>query len=215
MKIGIGIFAKTIGYSKVKTRLAESIGQHLAEDFYGLSIKAVKEVINDFSKKSEDQVFIYWARPYGKCEIRTRGLSLGASMYKVARCILNECDAYLLIGTDIPQINTDILNTAVSTLKNNTNKIIFGPSLDGGFYLLAGNHIPNLKLIESIEYSKSNTLEELTKAFKNEEIKYCFIDSLSDVDVAEDLPLLVKYLENRNDLLETQKNILKWLKNLA
>ena len=37
MRIGIGIFAKTIGKSKVKTRLAESIGVDKAEEFYRLS----------------------------------------------------------------------------------------------------------------------------------------------------------------------------------
>lgn len=215
MKIGIGIFAKTIGHSRVKTRLAESIGQHLAEDFYGLSVKTVEEVVEDFCKKTKDQVSIYWARPYGKCEISTRGLSLGASMYKVAQSILNECDAYLLIGTDIPQLNTDILNTAVSTLKNNSNRIVFGPSLDGGFYLMAGDYMPTLKLMESVEYSKSSTLEDLLNALNHEGIEYSFIDSLSDVDVVSDLSLLLNYLENRNDLLGTQKNILRWLRNLA
>jgi len=45
MKIGIGIFAKTIGLTPVKTRLAKVIGSKKAEAFFALSLDVVEETM--------------------------------------------------------------------------------------------------------------------------------------------------------------------------
>ncbi len=215
MNIGIGIFSKTTGKSQVKTRLAQSIGKKMAEDFYNLSIKSVEEVIHLFCDQNENNIKIYWARPNGEYDISTSNLNLGASMHKVAKTILEENDAYMLIGTDIPQLNTSILNNAVKTLQDNLKSLTFGPCLDGGFYLMSGLFIPSLELMESIEYSQNTTLEELLTELKDENIDYKLIESLSDVDIVDDLPLLLEQLENQKDLLLNQNIMLKWLKNLV
>lgn len=215
MKIGIGIFAKTIGHSKVKTRLAEGIGQKLAEDFYSLSVKAVDEVITNYSKSPYNEVKIYWARPSGKYDISTRGLGLGAAMHKVATHILKECDAYILIGTDTPQISQRTIDSAISILIKNHEKIVLGPSCDGGFYLMAGTIIPSLEIMESVQYSKEDTLKQLLCLIRDDNAKYSLIEELSDVDIVEDLKYLRKYLEDslvrNNTLLESQLSILNWL----
>lgn len=221
MKIGIGIFAKTIGHSRVKTRLAEAIGQKMAEEFYGLCVRAVDEVVNKYSKISHNEVEIYWSRPSGKYNICTRGLGLGAAMYKVAKNILKECDAYVLIGTDTPQINVKTIDTVLTFIKEDNERIIFGPSRDGGFYLMTGTFIPTLDIMESVTYSQEDTLEQLLKLIDTDSKEYTLIEELSDVDIVDDLEHLHNYLENRivnnNSLLESQKSILEWLnkRNLA
>ena len=164
MKIGIGIFAKTIGHSRVKTRLAEGIGQKLAEEFYSLSVKAVEEVVIRYlSTQKYNAVEIYWARPSGKYDICTKGLGLGAAMHKVAKHILKECEAYVLIGTDTPQISGETIDTVLTFMKEDNGRLIFGPSRDGGFYLMAGTNIPTLDIMESVTYSQEDTLEQLLK----------------------------------------------------
>lgn len=216
MKIGIGIFAKTIGLSRVKTRLAEGMGQKLAEEFYILSVKAVEEVVTNYSKTSNDEIVIYWARPSGKYDISTRGLGLGTAMYKVANHILKECDAYIIIGTDTPQISEKTFYTAINSIIDNHEIIVFGPSLDGGFYLMASTKVPSKLILDSVSYSQGDTLEQLLELLKAEGNEFAFIKELSDVDIVEDLKHLRKYLEDRkgnNDiLLESQESILDWLK---
>ncbi len=215
MKIGIGIFAKTIGHSKVKTRLAEGIGQKLAEDFYSLSVKAIDEVVTNYSKSPYSEVKIYWARPSGKYDISTRGLGLGSAMHKVATHILKECDAYILIGTDTPQISQRTIDSVIYLLIEDHEKMVFGPSCDGGFYLMAGKIVPTLEIMESVQYSKENTFKQLLSKLRVDKIEYNLIEELSDVDIMEDLKYLRKYLEDslvRNDtILESQHSILNWL----
>ena len=218
MRIGIGIFAKTIGHSMVKTRLAEAIGQKAAEEFYGLCVKAVEEVVTSYSNTLNvmtDELKIYWARPSGRYDISTRGLSLGVAMYKVASRILVDCDAYIIIGTDIPQMTQATLNQTMDNLKSSPLNLVFGPSIDGGFYLLAGTYAPALKLMENVQYSQADTLEQFLNLLHADSIKHTLIEELSDVDVVEDFIHLRDYLsnksENSNDLLESQKSILQWL----
>lgn len=221
MKIGIGIFAKTIGHSKVKTRLAEGIGQKLAEEFYSLSVKAVEEVVTKYSLSSNNEVVIYWARPSGNYDICTKGLGLGAAIYKVAKQILKECDVYLIFGTDTPQISGETIDSALTILKENTEKMVLGPSFDGGFYLIAGTIVPSLEIMESVRYSQEDTLEQLLKFLGKDDKEYALITELSDVDVVDDLKNIRSYLEkelaSNDNLLESQKFILEWLniKNLA
>ncbi len=221
MKVGIGIFAKTIGHSRVKTRLAEGIGQRMAEEFYSLSVKAVEEVVTSYASTTDDEFSIYWARPSGSYDICTKGLGLGAAMHKVARQILKENDIYVLIGTDTPQICTGTFNNVSTLICDNKENLIFGPSCDGGFYLMAGNKVPNLHTMNSVSYSKADTLDQLLKLLKAEGEKCTLIEELSDVDVVDDLKYLHDYLmkmrTGNEELLESQKSILDWLtkKNLA
>jgi len=60
MKIAIATFAKTIGLSKVKTRLAKSIGDENAEAFYRLSVSAVREVLQK-TQEQNPSIFPHWA----------------------------------------------------------------------------------------------------------------------------------------------------------
>lgn len=215
MKIGIGIFAKTIGHSSVKTRLAEGIGQKMAEDFYSLSVRAVEEVVTSYASTTNDQLSIYWARPSGIYDICTKGLGLGAAMHKVATQILKDCDAYIIIGTDTPQISQRTIDSVINILINNHDKMVLGPSCDGGFYLLAGTMVPMMEILESVQYSKSDTLNQLLSLLREDNVAYSLIEELSDVDIVEDLKLLRKYLEDRlvlnETLLESQHSILNWL----
>lgn len=215
MKIGIGIFAKTIGHSRVKTRLAQGIGQKMAEDFYSLSVRAVEEVVTSYASTTNDEFSIYWARPSGIYDICTKGLGLGAAMHKVATQILKDCDAYIIIGTDTPQISQRTIDSVINILINNHDKMVLGPSCDGGFYLLAGTMVPMMEIMESVQYSKSDTLNQLLSLLREDNVAYSLIEELSDVDIVEDLKLLRKYLEDRlvlnETLLESQHSILNWL----
>lgn len=221
MKIGIGIFAKTIGHSRIKTRLAENIGQRMAEEFYSLSVKAVKEVVGNYASTAKDEVSIYWARPSGRYDICTRGLGLGAAMHKVSRQIIKENDIYILIGTDTPQISVETFNGVSGLLRENKESLIFGPSLDGGFYLMAGSKVPDSQTMDSVSYSQSDTLDQLLNLLNTEGQECLLIETLSDVDVVDDLKFLhenlIEKFADHEELLESQKAILDWLmkKNLT
>lgn len=60
MSGAIGIFAKTIGLSSVKTRLAADIGVKNAEAFYALSVDCVQEAILAAQDAASDAVAVTW-----------------------------------------------------------------------------------------------------------------------------------------------------------
>jgi hypothetical protein len=60
-RIALAIFAKTLGVSSVKTRLANEIGVQLAEEFYALSVAAIKEVATVTHRMSEGEIVPHWA----------------------------------------------------------------------------------------------------------------------------------------------------------
>ena len=136
-------------------------------------------------------------------------------MYKVASQILTECDAYILLGSDLPQIDEVILESAIQKIKSVDDKIVFGPSFDGGFYLMAGTIVPSISIMQGTPYSQDNTLTSLIKELDKIGVGYELLVIMSDVDVVEDLQILSCYLKNMVKLHETQKDILKWLKDLA
>ncbi len=64
---------------------------------------------------------------------------------------------------------------------------VFGPALDGGYYLLALSR-PAPGLFEGIAWSTGAVLEESLRRAEALGLTVGFLDSLADIDRGEDLP---------------------------
>src|SRR5260221_460144 len=105
----IAVFVKTAGVSPVKTRLAASIGQEKAENFYSLSVKAIEATLKKLSAK-DSNVVPYWAvaekealevsRWSGFRRIFQRDGTLGHRLFSVYSELLKKHSTVLLIGAD-------------------------------------------------------------------------------------------------------------------
>ena len=221
MEIGLGIFAKTAELSPVKTRLAASIGEEKAREFYYLSVKAVEEIAQNLPAT----ITPHWAvaeqealsHPQWQNLARfwTGEGGLGQRLNQVYSHLQQSHGAAMLMGTDSPQLSPSLLKQAQDRLSQNPSSIVIGPCDDGGFYLFAAAVKIPQEVWTSVKYSQNSTLEQLEKALKEQGFTIHHLPKQQDVDIAEDLQKLSSTLTARKNLLANQQRLLDWLNRTA
>ena len=100
-----------------------------------------------------------------------------------------ECEAVVIIGSDIPDITTSILQKAFEAL--NQNDLVLGPADDGGYYLIGVHRKTfsywNPKLFNDVNWGTDQVLPQTLKIAQNLKLHYTLLDTLRDVDRPEDL----------------------------
>jgi len=110
---------------------------------------------------------------------------LGHRMESAANEAFEEgADRVVIIGTDCPSINEDVLATAFDAL--NDADVVFGPAADGGYYLV-GMRRPVPSIFKNIPWGGSDVLNESLAAVKKAGIRSELLETLYDVDMPEDL----------------------------
>ncbi len=90
----------------------------------------------------------------------------------------------VLIGTDCPDIDQGIIDSAFRALEN--HDAVLGPAKDGGFYLIGLNSShPELFLDRS--WSHSSVLKESIDLLDRTGTSYTLLEELQDIDTLEDL----------------------------
>ncbi len=223
MKGALAVFAKTQGLSPLKTRLAKGIGTSNAQTFYSYSVNAVTAVMHEVQKQSEHDLTPHWALAEEAATnlqqwqsfntLWTGEGGLGERMHHVYQSLRNEFDYVILIGTDSPQINLSLINTAIEKLNQNPESCIFGPCKDGGFYLLAAQIKIPQQVWTQVTYSNENTLSEFVNKLAVHNIKTELLKPMQDVDTLDDMRALFKTLGRQHkSLLPAQKMLITWLK---
>lgn len=223
MSGAIAVFVKTPGLSPVKTRLASVLGQENAESFHLASARSVSAVIQSFSQLENIKSYYavaeqsalkhsYWQDL--PCIWQGEG-GLGERMAHIYQTLLSEHDFVLLVGADIPQMTVTELQKASTWLTHHEQaRLAFGPSVDGGFWLLGGNcNIPQV-IWKQVSYSEADTgTQFFNKIEKLGEIKT--LASLLDADEADDLIPLRKALIELSIPLPEQLEVVQFLDNLT
>ncbi len=217
----LAIFAKTIGLSRVKTRLAISTGTLFAQEFYSLSLGAVEEVAAALRTETGGAVIPYWAvaEEAGRRHVRWNSFpvistgdgGLGPRLHTVYSGRLKEHGYVMMIGTDSPLLTPALLKEAMLKLSAFPDSAVIGPCPDGGFYLFAARIPVPENVWTSVEYSARSTLKELTGSLKRAGIVVRLIRELGDVDTVEDLPALLGGLRELEKRLPEQERLYRWL----
>ena len=108
----------------------------------------------------------------------------------------------ILIGTDIPEISKENIIDSFNLL--NDNDFVFGPSYDGGYYLVGMKEYNDV-----IVKTNSGTLNNILNAIENINLKYSIIEKRYDIDEYDDLIELNNRINNNKIVLENTKNFLK------
>lgn len=117
---------------------------------------------------------------------------LGWRMESAANEAFEEgAEKVVIMGTDCPSVDERVLAKAFDTLKQ--TDAVFGPAADGGYYLIGLNK-PTSSLFREIPWGGERVLEESLAAAKAAGIRTTLLDTLSDVDLPEDLPAAKKVL---------------------
>ena len=93
--------------------------------------------------------------------------------------------AVALIGSDLPHMTPAVIAEAFETLEREPDALVLGPAADGGYYLIAARHVPDV--FTSIEWGSDRVLEQTRQAAAAKGLKVCLLNEMTDVDTADAL----------------------------
>ncbi|MBC6430470.1 glycosyltransferase [Nostoc sp. HG1] len=191
------IFTRYPEPGKTKTRMIPALGDvgaaNLQRQMTEYTIKQAKEL----QKISNISVEVRFAG--GNLQLMQDWLGLdlvynpqaeGDLGSRMARSLFEafESDAtkVIIIGTDCPGVNAQILATAFEKLY--TSDLVLGPAIDGGYYLI-GLRQPIPELFVNIEWGTAQVFQKTVDIAQKLNLSYVNLSPLADVDRPEDLPI--------------------------
>ncbi len=189
------IFLRAPEKGTVKTRLATSLDHETVLDLYKgfvIDTLAAAAPVSDITlycwppeKKTmvSDWLQNYPVRPQSGGDIGEKMSNAFQEMFD------SGIHKAILIGTDIPDVTTEILSQAFSMLDN--NDLVLAPAQDGGYYLIGFNSQTFSPVVfEDINWSTPTVLQE-TLAIVNQNNYRCYLlPELNDIDTVADLKAL-------------------------
>lgn len=183
------VFMKDAVPGEVKTRIGQHIGMSKAADVYLRLLEDTRLILVDFPadiwlfvNKSPDS-FQPWREE--NCYIDTQsGGDLGKKMLHAFQKIQHLYESVLLIGTDCPDLDKQILSSAFLGLEN--HQLVLGPAHDGGYYLIGSRNI-YANLFQDIPWSTDKVLQKTMDKAKTLGLSICLLPELRDIDTLQDL----------------------------
>ena len=141
-----------------------------------------------------------------------RGNDLGERMNAVFEALWSsEYSNIILIGSDLPALPLSFLQKAFELLATPGNRIVLGPSRDGGYYLIGMNQ-PTPEVFENMTWSHSQVLAQTMERLDAMSVKPELLPTWFDLDTLDDL----KELQSNSDVTtrNAMKQTLKFLETL-
>ncbi len=214
------VFTKPALPGRAKSRLSQEIGVSEALELHkslltNISILASKI----YTKRKSVNLIAAWAvnskelqklplsdwLPGPFLHTKQNGMSLGDKMISSLGKRLAQGFNTILIGTDIPEIDEQTILDSFDSLlirntKEKTNKMVIGPSKDGGFYLIGMNTFNNF-IFDGINWDSESTLKRLVENLETKNISCSFMKEKIDIDFSVDIKdIITKYKRNECDL---------------
>lgn len=182
------IFVRNPQLGKVKTRLAETIGNEKALEVYNALLQHTQSVTQNLDC---DKFVFYdeniqtddlWSESFFKKRVQF-GSDLGAKMKNSFQELFElEYENCIIIGSDLFDLEVNHIDEAFHKLE--CNDAVIGPAEDGGYYLLGlKNIIPSI--FKNKNWGTSTVLSSTLKDLKNYKIE--LVETLNDIDTFEDL----------------------------
>jgi uncharacterized protein len=185
------VFQKNADIGKVKTRLAAAIGEEKALNVY---LKLIQKCFRHLSALQQVDIFIFYTDRFEQIHqdianlnvfqrLQTAG-DLGEKMLNAFESVHNQGYSHIaIIGTDCPGLSAAIISDAFSALAE--NDVVFGPALDGGYYLLGMKAVHPL-LFGQMTWSTSTVLQHSLERCQSAGLKTHLLTRLRDVDTEAD-----------------------------
>ena len=129
--------------------------------------------------------------------------SLGDRLADAARrCLSQSHPKVIIVGTDVPDLSVKILERVDRLL--DSHQIVFGPSIDGGYYLIGMGGMADIPpgLFDGIAWSTSTVLQQNVANVESAGLNLAPLDSLPqlrDIDTAEDLKFWIDDIDATQD----------------
>jgi rSAM/selenodomain-associated transferase 1 len=143
-----------------------------------------------------------------------RGDKFGERLYFAAEDLF-KCgfESVCLIDSDSPTVPAENFATAVELLNTSGDRVVLGPSDDGGYYLIGFKRLRR-QLFEEIAWSTERVLEETTRRAAELGVEVKFLPAGYDVDDAKSLRRLCDELLAETASTNTAPQTRKFLANL-
>lgn len=183
------VFVKNAVAGKVKTRLAKTVGDEEALSIY----KQLLRITQRETSLVEAQKEVWYAWEVGEDDIwddetfrkrvQVEG-DLGEKMTNAFRTSFEEgLEKVVLIGSDCPTLTAEILEEAFEMLEN--NDVVFGPSRDGGYYLIGMSSFKP-EVLADISWSTEAVMQQTEKRANENAVKLAKLKILNDIDNEQD-----------------------------
>jgi rSAM/selenodomain-associated transferase 1 len=188
---GLIIFVKNPQLGKVKTRLAQSIGDEKALEAYLYMLAHTRTV----ALESGVQCFLFysefvdrddaWPNDHFFKSVQAEG-DLGAKIQDAFTRVLATpgIDRAVIIGSDCLDLRVSHVQEAVATL--DAHDFVAGPAEDGGYYLLGMKSLLPA-LFQNKQWSTETVLRDTLADIEAAGATVRLLETLSDVDYEEDL----------------------------
>ena len=198
-------FCKYPVEGKVKTRIAKTIGNEFAVKLYKLF---AEHTFQELLKTSSIFPYLFFADNHDREKIKRwagaefslepqEGNDLGERMYNAFKKVIDRgSNKTIIIGTDIPDMSSDIIRKALQALNN--SDVVIGPSNDGGYYLLGMKKLYK-SLFTGIEWSSDSVLSVTLEKINALNLSYSILPELVDVDTEDDLKKWLTKYSDEND----------------
>ncbi len=182
------VLLKNAKKGHAKTRLAKGIGVDAAHDAYLHLLSKTQELV----EATSFAVYLYysnelppvsarWQMQNGNYRLQSDG-DLGNRMLTAFTEVLAHHDHAIIMGSDCPYITQEHLDQATSLLE--VNDVVYGPSLDGGYYML-GMRTLQPTLLSEMTWSTETVLEESLARCKAAHLSVSLLEPMEDIDEAE------------------------------
>jgi len=187
-------FVKYPMAGRVKTRLAEQIGQDTAADLYRNFVIDILATLKSLDANfkivfalggSQDQFQQWLGKEYPY--IPQTGQHLGQRMKNAFLQAFGEgFNRVVVIGSDSPDLPEEYLELAFHAL--DMNDVVIGPSSDGGYYLIGfarNSFLP--EAFEQISWSSDKVFEQTIDILQQHKQRLYLLPQWHDVDTLTDL----------------------------
>lgn len=184
------VFTKNPEKGKVKTRLANTVGNKKALKVYQKLLRITKSVTDKLDVPRQ----IWYSRFIDDDDIWSdnnyekhlqKGDNLGLRMqHAFKKAFAEGYQKVVIIGSDCSALRSELIEQGFRALDN--HQTVIGPARDGGYYLLGmTNFYPSL--FEDKPWSTSSVFEETIRQFEQMNLSYKSLPVLNDIDTEADL----------------------------
>jgi rSAM/selenodomain-associated transferase 2/rSAM/selenodomain-associated transferase 1 len=188
------IFSRYPVPGKTKTRLIPALGPAGAADFQWLLLVKTFNTVKKFNElyNIDIEVCLDGGNSelagclFGKGPLYSKQSSgdIGERMHKAfIKAFAGGYERVILLGTDVPELETHHLTQAFDKLQS--NDVVIGPSTDGGYWLIGMKH--PVDIFMQIQWGTEDVFKNTIKNIKETGLSVHSIDTLTDIDTPENL----------------------------
>jgi hypothetical protein len=203
--------------NKTKTRLLSIFKPEECSEIHKSFLRDILETASQITKDTD--LFLFYGNE-GPVKILNEfaqesvsffpqeGQGLGEKMANIFEKIFSKgYNKVVLIGADIPEVSLEDLNDSFDIL--DSNDVVFGPTDDGGYYLVGMNRPHDIIFRSDIKWGTPEVFQESIKSLENMKIEVGLIRFRSDIDTEGDLKEFWKRVKGTENCKNTQKYLLE------